>query len=568
MFKDYAEKFYHVKHTEKVFESRQKRMNQTIYIKNLFFYAADSDKSNGEFSESDHKPNMYSKNTAHSSMFRQVDLIKFIADMSNSYHQEHYCQGTTDGGYVIKQEYENHITRALLPEFSLYGADPLSWLEFNRLVKRLSKAARYWYDNVHVLASSLAVIHNDTIFNIALYIQGGSNALVTGIVKAKASRVDVSYCSTNNFIQNPPWPPHITKPTPEPNHLLTSFVGEYNNSSSFILSSDCVFTVRTKGGAEYVQAIEICLAHNLGHAKYLFEQKLKLTAKQDTQLIPEQVDHVVTSNSTPTEKCYGLAKCITHIDSLLTRTAQFHSRLHEDIFVNDDMLHNWRHNYNALNVVNASAQCTIENPPFGSDLHLIVTQSHALTSFNTEFADSISAHNQQIIQAQLNWHVGAHLSCYKKLCSKRSALLQTFAALYAQLTAQCRQALDVTALPQHTRPNLSKSVATVTEGAALQQLFNVITNSERTLSEGTTHDQDFILFNAVLLCNDLIFQIEKFAKAFSQFPVLTTLATELIFKINSVQHIVTHQSKEIFSTHSTNHDEHSEDEDYWSNVVL
>ena len=117
------------------------RMNQTVYIKDLIL-TTEHKYSHGESSA---HTNIY----AESSKKRLLDHIRFLFNFVNEAHRADYYDQDLHGNYQLRDDKQNHITRLLMNEFSLYTESPFSMKEFKELVEAI--LAEKLDPNVHVL---------------------------------------------------------------------------------------------------------------------------------------------------------------------------------------------------------------------------------------------------------------------------------------------------------------------------------------------------------------------------------------------------------------------------------
>ncbi len=104
--------------------------------------------------------------------------------------------------WVCKKNRLNHLTRILLPEFSLYPHKPLSLTELSKLYQEVYKIAEQQLENVHVLLSSFPVVTEESkILNMCLYAQCGKEPKLNTFCKANAHRRDKLYDGFSLFSQ-------------------------------------------------------------------------------------------------------------------------------------------------------------------------------------------------------------------------------------------------------------------------------------------------------------------------------------------------------------------------------
>ena len=332
----------------------------------------------------------------HDQLGRMVDHIDVLATIANEYQQTYYCDKNSDGTFTTKPDCLNKITRVLMNEFSLYTISALNYGQLAVLVEAVRAIAANQHNNVHLLLSSLSVRTpefqvdaadkqwKNVVLNLSLYVECGPEPKVHVFAKGRASTVDVTYCFTTNFSQEAE-PPSVGIYYPN----ISEYIAQQSGQS---VSNNSVFTVTTEGGAQYTQAIDVCVDNATYHAKTLLIKSLGDAEAGDLRIIPKQADHVVTSNIIEITK-----------DSLITDTAvqadpiEGHFDHMKKDAVNAESLRQIKKNkYAQMRIDKTAAGIKIENPPFGYTCTLVAAEERKLGGFTRDLRPMIAARNRAV----------------------------------------------------------------------------------------------------------------------------------------------------------------------------
>ncbi len=117
-------------------------------------------------------------------------------------------------------------------------------------------------DNVHILLSSFAVrgVENRLI-NMTIFIEGGSPLVIRAFAKNNAYPKDVNYQRSVKLFSQ--------QSIMYKQHMKTdNFEAEYiTDNAKLAVSMNSVFEVKSKEGARFTQAIDVCLDYEIGHSK-------------------------------------------------------------------------------------------------------------------------------------------------------------------------------------------------------------------------------------------------------------------------------------------------------------
>lgn len=246
-------------------------------------------------------------------VYRLMRYIDLLATMTNTYHQTYYCEKKSDDGYQIKEDCLNKITRLSTHEFSLYTKDPLNGAEFSSLIDAVYQIAKRQHSNVHLLLSSFAVLTNDNkILNVSLYVQCGSDPVIETFCKGRASPFDVSFSDQEQY----KYVSNFSQQDDSETVRVSAFVAPESNQTELI-TNHTVFLVKTSGGGCYVQCIDVCFDHKHAHSRCLMNQCFERETVND--ILPEQVDHILTSNCAYPKKESYVSESLMHIDPILSK---------------------------------------------------------------------------------------------------------------------------------------------------------------------------------------------------------------------------------------------------------
>ncbi len=187
-------------------KDRQKDQNKAVYIRDIAVYP------NNYKHES--KPSLYNAQAPNFKSWALTPVVKnfqhlkeitknLIENASNIHQQKNFQPAKNQKAINMMPGRENHITRMLLPEFSLYTPNPISMKNYTNLIKEIGRWAQNTKgekENLHILLSSIAVRQKsnspnkkDRVFNISLYVECGKKPKIQVIAKGTTSPVDAKY---------------------------------------------------------------------------------------------------------------------------------------------------------------------------------------------------------------------------------------------------------------------------------------------------------------------------------------------------------------------------------------
>jgi len=347
---------------------------------------------------------------------RLKDYIKLLADIANKYHEQQYFVDHEDEK-VLPKENKNKVTRLSMHEFALYTSKkPLSMKEYGVLLHAIDEMAIECHENLHLVLSSIPIQDSDgRINNVVLYVQCGKTPKIDVIVKAYPFSRDFNYKHTplGRFQKlsakqksSPDTVPAAFPMLPDANHPEAGSI----NYGGLV---DC----ETKGGARFITAVDICADHLFGVARKSLEQRLKgAKARGYDEFFPNQVSHVVTSNTIEVVPSNVLSQTVVHADPLYHAVktlnkalpyknipSRFIDRLNRDKGLIDKRC------YPETSIISDSGKTIlVNNPQFGPRVEIQIVQEQSLGKLsNTQCAKLFEGYNNKVVREQAKRHVAS-----------------------------------------------------------------------------------------------------------------------------------------------------------------
>jgi len=350
------------------------KLNQPIHIRDLILQTD----ATGETQHTSRTPSTAAQ--------RLRAHILFLFNLVNEDHRSNYCQQDNEGHYTLKKNKENHVTRLLMNECSLYTNKPLSIAAFHCLYQDIEKMAEILEPNVHVLLSSFSVKDPQSkLLNMLIFIEGGRPPIMHSFAKNMASNLDIIYDKKEIlFCQQA---------------ITSSFHANYVASKEgLLISMDSVFEITTQGGATYTQAIDVCLDHMYGHSKHLLMRRI---ASSDT-LLPEQVEQCVTSDTVDIQMGNSLATHVVHADLNYSMHDDYKADLGLRPLTAEIRTRIIPNEFSTMRVVLDRNGYKIFQPIFGNDCVIEVLHERLAARYKPEWEDLINYHNAQVCAQQNN----------------------------------------------------------------------------------------------------------------------------------------------------------------------
>ncbi len=356
-------------------KKKEKCMNQEICIRDLLFYNANPKHSYGEYDRYRYGWRLSS------ALERMAAQIELIAELTNKYHQEYYCEKSDDGCYRIKKECSNKVTRALLNEFFLYLIRPITLAEYDILLGAILDIAKKQHENVHLMLSSIPVAVENKVLNMTLYIQCGSEPKIESIVKARADKVDLDFPNKRNYQQQ--------APTDISNVRISAYPCA---EDGLTIPNNSVFNVTTAGGAQYTQAVDVCLDHGRMHSKRVLQQGKMHECT--SEILPAQVDHVLTSNSIYVVEEAKISPSFVQIDPRFTKRGPV--PLKGDKFSLKNVAASLLKKYPLTKITRKWKHIKVTKPPFGADFVCVPQEERRLKGFSADLQPLVQSHNKRV----------------------------------------------------------------------------------------------------------------------------------------------------------------------------
>lgn len=405
------------------FTKTEQAINQPVFIRDIHVYSTTLDGATGEAKG---QKNIHADKD--NTIKRYIDHIQLLAHTANQYHEHYYCE-EIDGRAQIKPDCENHITRLSLNEFSLYPHAPFNLNTFSYLIQEVEAIARSQQENVHLLLSSIPVLSSkNEILNVCLYVQCGPSPKIESFAKSNPSFVDIAY-GTKKFQQC-----HNNSNMTFTSHFIA------DSAEHPTISGNTVFTVETKGGARYVQMIDICFDHLYEHAKRLALYSLKT----NTDITPMQANDLITSHIIKPIPTSRVSDSLTQIDHRLGKP--YVKPMQDDTLTSEDMLAPHMKTYPGHKIEKGEKGFTFNHPPFGSDFFIVAEAEKPIGQFSKPFQPLVKHHNEQALEQQIDSQFKASLpkqdyrefSAITRYSKQRLKHLDTF---YNELLHQCESGL-------------------------------------------------------------------------------------------------------------------------------
>lgn len=359
-------------------EKALKQFNQNIYITDLIVRSPFA--SFGESSS-------HAKHQVSSTLRLQTQIATLFA-LANEHHREMYCEKDSLGFYQLKKEKKNHVTRLSTHEFSFYTKTPLTLNEFQLLLSDIEKMADTLTPNVYILLSSFAVHNNaGTLFNMSLFIEGGTPSKIHAFSKNTASAQDIYYTDQQSLFSQ------------QQDKKGTFHADAITAKDGITISTGSVFEVKTKGGACYTQAIDICLDHALQHSKELITRRI-LTSENHNELLPNQIEQCISSNTIHIHEDSLISDFFIHVDpntSMHNYGATGGGKILTDMAIKRII----PIEYPNMKIIEYNFGYQIINPSFGSEYYIEVFNERPAGKYKPELQPAVNQHNQEVLVRQL-----------------------------------------------------------------------------------------------------------------------------------------------------------------------
>ena len=228
---------------------------------------------------------------------------------------------------------------------------------------------------------------------MALFIEGGNPPIIHSFVKNTAYVIDVTYGKYPLFSQ-------------QKQGRLVSFHAETSVSETGLsIPMTGIFEVTTQGGACYTQAVDLCSDHTSGHAKALMMRRLR-NEKEPYELLPEQIEHCVSSNSVTRTHVNSISDCVIQADPLIQAHQTQDLQLGERTLTEEAITRLTSQPYSLLNIVDDASGYKIEHPIFGSDCNIEVLAERPAARYLPKLQNELTSYNEKVRENQNQTHLG------------------------------------------------------------------------------------------------------------------------------------------------------------------
>jgi hypothetical protein len=367
---------------EKIRNKREQLINQPITVNDIHARSAyetlpkgTNTKNLGEFA--------YQNAPAGDTVTRITRHIQNLAETANAWHEKNNFIDE-NGSKVLKDGAKNTITRLCTDEFAFWPQGrPLKNAEFLQVVQQIEKVAQKQQQNLTLILASFPVEGADgKVHNTVVHVQCGSNPVINVFAKTTLSGIDASYFDPNKAPSQPPTA-DLYEPESKQEHLRG--VGSYyhdnekkapalmpymkNNGNGFVISRDNVVHVKTAGGAECFDVVDICLDHTAGTGERNLTAELNEKARNmGLDLMPSQVSQVISSASIKKRAGPNVSPIIFHADPEKSLVRDGQSEIRQNLEKNDQS------QFEAIlgkdNTAIKRGQLWVENTAFGPPLEI------------------------------------------------------------------------------------------------------------------------------------------------------------------------------------------------------
>ncbi|CAL7964016.1 hypothetical protein GAMM_60158 [Gammaproteobacteria bacterium] len=153
-----------------------------------------------------------------------------------------------------------------------------------------------------------------------------------------------------------------------------------------------VFEVKTKGMAVYTQTVDVCLDHTKGHSKDMIDRHISEASPDE--LIPNQIEQCITSNSIDIDKNSVIADKVLHVDPYLSMHDKYKAKLGKKTLSSEAIKRIIPTTYATKMVISTNKKgYTVKNPPFGSDYGIEVLAERPAAKYLRDYIEPIDKHN-------------------------------------------------------------------------------------------------------------------------------------------------------------------------------
>jgi hypothetical protein len=345
---------------------------------------------------------------------RLLRQLKFLIDTTDYVHTGLYADPKDFS--KAKPGFENHITRFISNECSFFcPKHPMGLSNFTRLLRELDlhlsglNQNQGCNQNIIFVFSSFNVIDDDQrVYNVVLYIQGGKKPQINTLAKITPLINEIPAWANHGSFQNM----YIRNKDGKYSYLDDINPNRYEQGSFTLLGPDKsyanwnyhnIFVHTTLGGAKHVTLIDICLDHFYKNAKYNYIQMInRAQDSQETDFIPTQVSHIITSNYMQVIEASTISRHTTLVDPSLFIVPELNTSSLQTNFSPNNLIYFFA-SKQVCAVFNGDTNLfEIGHQDFEISFYLSVNDSYTLAKPNDGLLERIHSHNQRILRNYKN----------------------------------------------------------------------------------------------------------------------------------------------------------------------
>ncbi len=357
-------------------DAKSEQMNAPVFIRDLVLTTPKAF-STGEARVHN---NIYGE----SARVRLREHIQFLFKLTNEEHRANNCEITKNKHYQLKADKQNHITRLLMNEFSLYTEHPLSMKQFKALLSEILELELE--PNAHIMLSSFAV-RDDTsgkVVNMVLYLEGGNPSTPHLFAKNTAYGIDIDY-GKEAFSQQ------------KRGHQVSFHAEASFSETGEAIPMAGIFECSTTSGAQFTQVIDICSDHTASRARALIARRLR--EADPAELLPEQVEHCITSNSVTQRETQSVSNCVIQADPNVSVHKATGLPLGEGTLTKASQADlKPEGKYSLLEVTSCDTGYEIKHPIFGSDCTIEILKERPAGTYLPKLQTDLLAHNERFCE--------------------------------------------------------------------------------------------------------------------------------------------------------------------------
>ena len=244
------------------------------------------------------------KMAAHASVIHLEDNFTECEEKSSL---DDYAYRGINKLHALRPDCNNHVTRLSFNEYYFYPHQkrgPLPPLTFQALVRGIETIAANLPENLHLTLASFPLLDevDRRVANMVIYVQCGLIPALRVMAKNIAAMNEPVYPGTE--------PLEYCRNVFAPSFYMA--LGDKNNAHrSMHFSSPIVCDTRR---TRFWTLIDICNDLEMGYGKQALARETRLRKQHSASDLPQQITHIVISNSTFLYEDNTLSATVTHVD--------------------------------------------------------------------------------------------------------------------------------------------------------------------------------------------------------------------------------------------------------------